>query len=49
MPRRGDVPGYDKLNAYRVWVSDQKMTLRGFQDGEYNVTFDGIPLRIHRG
>ena len=25
-------------------LSDQKMTLRGFQDGEYNVTFDGIPF-----
>ncbi len=25
-------------------LSDQKMSLRGFQDGEYNVTFDGIPF-----
>ncbi len=25
-------------------LADQKMTLRGFQDGEYNVTFDGIPF-----
>jgi len=25
-------------------LSDQKMSLRGFADGEYNVTFDGIPF-----
>jgi iron complex outermembrane recepter protein len=25
-------------------LSDTKMTMRGFQDGEYNVTFDGIPF-----
>lgn len=25
-------------------LSDQKMSMRGFQDGEYNVTFDGIPF-----
>ena len=25
-------------------LADQKMSLRGFQDGEYNVTFDGIPF-----
>jgi iron complex outermembrane receptor protein len=25
-------------------MSDQKATMRGFQDGEYNVTFDGIPF-----
>ena len=25
-------------------MADQKATLRGFQDGEYNVTFDGIPF-----
>ncbi len=25
-------------------LSDQKMSLRGFSDGEYNVTFDGIPF-----
>jgi iron complex outermembrane receptor protein len=25
-------------------LADQKATLRGFQDGEYNVTFDGIPF-----
>jgi len=30
-------------------LSDQKMTLRGFQDGEYNVTFDGIPFGDSNG
>lgn len=30
-------------------LSDQKMSLRGFQDGEYNVTFDGIPFGDSNG
>lgn len=30
-------------------LADQKMSLRGFQDGEYNVTFDGIPFGDSNG
>ena len=30
-------------------MADQKMSLRGFQDGEYNVTFDGIPFGDSNG
>ncbi len=30
-------------------LSDQKMSMRGFQDGEYNVTFDGIPFGDSNG
>ena len=30
-------------------LSDQKMSMRGFQDGEYNVTVDGIPFGDSNG
>ena len=30
-------------------LADQKMSLRGFGDGEYNVTFDGIPFGDSNG
>ena len=30
-------------------LADQKMSMRGFQDGEYNVTFDGIPFGDSNG
>lgn len=30
-------------------LADQKMSMRGFADGEYNVTFDGIPFGDSNG
>ncbi|MBW8747476.1 MAG: TonB-dependent receptor [Acidobacteria bacterium] len=38
-----NAPGTYSLNANGVGMGDAKMFFRGFSDGNYDITFDGIP------
>ncbi|WP_263410524.1 TonB-dependent receptor [Terriglobus tenax] len=38
-----NAPGTYSLNANGVGLGDAKMFFRGFSDGNYDITFDGIP------
>ena len=41
------VPGTFSLNPNGVGLGQGKTYFRGFSDGQYTMTFDGIPLRRH--